>query len=422
MASKIPEEAYPSIPKIEMISDHEVPEDVLPRLVNWAGPIESMAAIFDQLTAMPMDVEFIGLLHQTQEPAASGHLCRGFGIFGSRGVTENAVCLAREQNYVNEEKRAVVWLFAGMGSQWCKMGESLQHIGIARDAIDRCHQILEPFGLDLWSIITSNDPAIFDSVLNSFVGINSIQIALVDILRAVNLPIDFIIGHSLGELVCSYADGSMTLQEVIMCSYWQGKICSEEPLIDGQMAAVGLGHVDIKDQLPEGVYVACHNSSTSCTLSGPKEKVEQFVAELQSKGIYAKSVNSGGIAFHSKYIHGIKVKYFEKLKEAIAEPKLRSEKWLSTSVPIEDGQSTAAKYSCPEYYLNNFLSPVLFEEAVRELPTNSIIVDIAPCGLLQAILKRELPSAIHTPMMQKFSKNNSINILKALGKYVFTDQ
>lgn len=394
------------------------PEDALPRLVNWAGRTDESMEIFDQLTTMPIDAEFIGLLHETQETASIGHLCRGFGIFGNRGVTENAVCLAREQSYFNEEKRPIVWLLSGMGSQWCKMGQSLQEVEIARNTIDRCHQILMAFDIDLWSIITSNDPAIFDSVLNSFVGINSIQMALVDILRAVNLPMDLIIGHSVGELVCSYADGSMTMQEVIMCSYWRGKISTEETFIDGRMAAVGLGHVDIQDQLPEGVYVACHNSSTSCTLCGPKEELERFVDELQSKGIFAKSVNSGRIAYHSKYVYGMKTKYFEKLKETIAEPKLRSPKWLSTSVPIEDRQSPAAIYSCPEYHLNNLLCPVLFEEALRELPTNSIIVEIAPCGLLQAIMKRELPNAIHIPMMQKFSEANSINILKALGKYV----
>lgn len=391
----------------------------LPYLVNWTDRSdEPTLSIFDQIATMPLDKEFIGWLHEMQESTTTDNLCRAYAIFESCGANKNAICLAKEQNCVNKEKRPVVWLFSGMGSQWCEMGKSLRQIKIARDAIDQCHHLLQSFEVDLWSIITSNDPTIFDNIVNSFVGISAIQIALVDILRAIDLPIDFLIGHSAGELICSYADGSLTLEEVIMCTYWRGKICLDESFIDGQMAAVGLSCDDIKEQLPDGVYVACHNSSTSCTLSGSSDAIERFVVELQSTGIFAKSVNSSGIAFHSKYVHGVSTRFLEKVKPMIAEPKLRSEKWLSTSVPIEDWNLPTAKFSSAEYHLNNLLNPVLFEEALRNVPTNSIIVEIGPCGLLQAIMKRELPNAIHIPLMQKFSENNSINILKALGRYV----
>lgn len=393
------------------------PDDLLPRLVNWAGRTdESILSLFDQLASMPMDAEFIGLLHGTQETVADGSVCRGFGIFKNQGVMKDAICLAKEQNYLNEEKRPLVWIFSGMGSQWCKMGEAMVQIEIARNAIEQCHQILQPFGLDLWSIITTSDSTIFDNILHSFVGICCIQIALVDILHAVKLPVDYLIGHSVGELVCAYADGSMTLSETIMCAYWRGKISREEPLIDGLMAAVGLGYADIKDQLPAGIYVACHNSSTSCTLTGPKDSVERFVAELQSKNVFAKTVNTCGLAYHSPYIRGMQKKFHEKLQQTIDEPKLRSEKWLSTSVPKECWHLPEAKYSSAEYHLNNLLNPVLFEETLSQVPSNAMFIEIAPCGLMQPILKRELPDAIHISMMQKNSDNNSLDILKALGR------
>lgn len=393
------------------------PDDSLPRLVNWAGRTgESISSLFDQLVSMPMDAEFIGLLHGIQETVTNGNLCRGFGIFQNQGVTNDAICLAKEQNYVNEEKRPLVWIFSGMGSQWCKMGETLQQIEVARNAIDQCHQILRPFGLDLWSIITTSDSTIFENILHSFVGICCIQIALIDILRAVELPVDYLIGHSVGELVCAYADRSMTLSETIMCAYWRGKISCDEPHIDGLMAAVGMGYADIKDQLPAGIYVACHNSSTSCTLSGPKDSMERFVAELQSKNVFAKMVNTCRLAYHSPYIRGMQMKFLKELEQTIDEPKLRSEKWLSTSVPKECWHLPEARYSSAEYHLNNLLNPVLFEETLRHVPSNAMFIEIAPCGLMQPILKRELPNAIHISMMQRSSENNSLDILKALGR------
>lgn len=64
----------------------------------------------------------------------------------------------------------------------------------------------------------------------------------------------------------------------------------------------GLGYNQMKDRLPHDIEVACRNSDSSCTISGPIDSVNNFVEQLKSEGIFAKSVNVGGIAFHSRYI------------------------------------------------------------------------------------------------------------------------
>lgn len=64
----------------------------------------------------------------------------------------------------------------------------------------------------------------------------------------------------------------------------------ETKCVFGSMAAVGLSYEQIKDMIPEGIEVACHNSSNSATISGPKEDVAKFVSELKSKKIFAKEV------------------------------------------------------------------------------------------------------------------------------------
>ena len=64
----------------------------------------------------------------------------------------------------------------------------------------------------------------------------------------------------------------------------------------------GRGYSEIKDSLPKSIEVACHNSSTSCTISGPAEDVEIYVKQLEHQGIFAKTVNVSNIAYHSRYI------------------------------------------------------------------------------------------------------------------------
>lgn len=66
------------------------------------------------------------------------------------------------------------------------------------------------------------------------------QIGLTDVLRAVGLVPDGIIGHSVGELGCAYADGCVTAEQMIMSAYSRGRASLEVELIKGMMAAIGM--------------------------------------------------------------------------------------------------------------------------------------------------------------------------------------
>lgn len=63
--------------------------------------------------------------------------------------------------------------------------------------------------------------------------------ALVDVLQAIGIKPQGIIGHSLGELACAYADGCLTAEEVVLSAYWRGRGFAEANMPPGGMAAVG---------------------------------------------------------------------------------------------------------------------------------------------------------------------------------------
>lgn len=77
-------------------------------------------------------------------------------------------------------------MFSGMGSQWPKMGQELMKLPVFARAVNQCHEILLPKGIDLLDILNNEDPAVFDSILNCFVGIAAVQIGLVDVLNEVS--------------------------------------------------------------------------------------------------------------------------------------------------------------------------------------------------------------------------------------------
>lgn len=66
------------------------------------------------------------------------------------------------------------------------------------------------------------------------------QIALVDVLTAVGITPDGIVGHSVGELACAYADGTLTAEQTIIVAYWRGRSLLDLNLPPGAMAAVGM--------------------------------------------------------------------------------------------------------------------------------------------------------------------------------------
>nr|CAD7402870.1 unnamed protein product [Timema cristinae] len=287
------------------------------------------------------------------------------------------------------------------------------------------------------------------------------QIALVDFLKAINIIPDGYIGHSVGELGCAYIDGCLTAEETILAAYYRGLASIETDLIPGYMAAIGLGYNDIKSMCPPEIDVACHNSLNSSTISGPENIVKQFVKELTQKNIFARAVNVANIAYHSRYIKPAAPKLLEYLQQTlnentitqivpegcraaaflhldsegssatinlsfvsrvvghtlITEPKLRSSKWVSSSIPESEWESSSARYSSAEYHTNNLLNSVLFEESTKYIPNNAVAIEIAPHGLLQAIIKKSFgPDCIHIPLTLRGHPNAHEFLLASVGK------
>jgi fatty acid synthase len=56
------------------------------------------------------------------------------------------------------------------------MGKSLLKLPVFAAAIDKCQRALKPYGVDVINIITSDDPRIFNNILNCFVGIAACQV------------------------------------------------------------------------------------------------------------------------------------------------------------------------------------------------------------------------------------------------------
>lgn len=234
---------------------------------------------------------------------------------------------------------------------------------------------------------------------------------------ATGITPDIVIGHSIGELGCAYADGCLTAEQTIKVAYYYGLavLNTKNPL--GAMALVGLGYNQIKSILPVNVEVAWHNSQDSCAITGLKESVEQFVLQLKSKDISANVINTLNTSYHSKYFEKTVPSLLEYLKKVIPNPKLRTGKWLSSLVPEEQWGSNLAKHCSAEYCANNLLNPVLFDETFEHVPKGSILIEIAPHGVLQDVLYRSLKKNITSVDLASKNHEDGLSyLLSTFGK------
>ncbi|XP_065210550.1 fatty acid synthase-like [Planococcus citri] len=432
----------------------------IPRIVTVSGRTEeAVDCILNDIEKNCNDEEYLELLHEIFSENISGHLQRGFII-----LQENQPPIRSKTLYSGEE-RPVWFVFSGMGSQWPTMGKSLMNIPAFAESICKSHKILLTKNIDLIRIITEDDPTLFDNILNAFLGIAAIQViistflkfyllkkhtyltwvfkqtklcidqaqsptnrnysemyfflqlALVDVLASVGIKPDGIIGHSVGELGCAYADGCFSAEQLILSAYSRGIVTPETEIMHGTMASVGAGYETMKDKVPEGVEIACHNSPTNCTISGPTELVLPFIEKIKEQKIFVRRINTANIAYHSRCIASFGSKLLSHMQDVVPEPKLRSKKWICTSAPESKWDTDLIKYSSAEYHTNNLLSSVLFEEGCRHIPSNAITIEIAPHGLLNAILQQSLPKTVtNITLTMKNHKNAVEYLLNSLGR------
>ncbi|NWX15444.1 FAS synthase, partial [Aegotheles bennettii] len=387
----------------------------VPRLVQVCGRTQEAVEILLQESRKHGGCSpFLSLLSDISAIPVSSMPYRGYTLVG----TDSDI---KEVQQVQASGRPLWYICSGMGTQWKGMGLSLTKLDLFHQSILRSDEALKNTGLKVSDLLLQADENTFEDTVHAFVGLAAIQIAQIDMLKAAGLEPDGILGHSVGELACGYADNSLTHEEAILAAYWRGRCVKEAKLPPGGMAAVGLTWEECKQQCPPNVVPACHNSEDTVTVSGPLASVNEFVAKLKKDGVFAKEVRSAGVAFHSYYMASIAPVLLSALKKVIPYPKPRSARWISTSIPESQWQSDLARNSSAEYHVNNLVSPVLFHEGLKHIPENAVVVEIAPHALLQAILRRTLkPTCTILPLMKKEHKNNLEFFLTQTGKIHLT--
>ncbi|KAH0550507.1 hypothetical protein KQX54_019824 [Cotesia glomerata] len=206
------------------------PNDDLPRLVVVSGRTqEAVEVLLNDVETRPLDAEYVRLLHNIHADSISEHLYRGYTIVRRRSTTENRT---RDIKQHRGLKRPIWYILSGIGSQWPSMGTAFLRFPIFAQAIKKCDAVLKPRGVDIYDILTNPNESTFDNDVNSYVGIAAVQIGLVDLLTSLGIVPKRIIGHSVGELACAYANGFYTIEQTILTAYSYDLSAKNNHLLD----------------------------------------------------------------------------------------------------------------------------------------------------------------------------------------------
>ena len=283
---------------------------------------------------------------------------RGYVILDEKNeISEKTVCP------IPTERKPTWLLIGGLGSQWRSMAKSLLKLPIFCKSLDSCSSIIKAVDpdVDIFHILCEESSDIEDDIQSMFLGLTVLVICLVDILHAVGLKIDGVIGHSLGDTLCGYPLGIHSMDDLIKSAMMRSKIIAGHPELKGDMYGVsgvasnweGLEHFDI----------ACFNSPTHVTVA---VRNGQSVHNLR-----AKHVKTGGFVFHTSKLEQIKREIVTAM--SFIGVKTRPENWISTSY-----LDTEQPYSIgPEFYIDNLCNPVFFSQNVKNIPKGSIVIEVS---------------------------------------------
>lgn len=278
------------------------------------------------------------------------------------------------------------FVFTGQGAQSWDMGRQLiESHPPFRATLDRCDAVLQSLpGPDRpdWSIVEEllkpQDPA--DSRLGetrlSQPICTALQIALVDLLRAWGVTPKAVCGHSSGEVAAAYSAKILSLEAAMVVAYYRGyhmgqqnaPKASGKPQVTGGMIAVGMSEADTVSELAkfEGrLCVAAVNSSSSVTVSGDLDAIEELHAELSRRGVFARTLVVQQ-AFHSHHMEPLAPAYEKALNECAlykTESRKQDIRMVSsvTARVLRDGDVDAA------YWVRNMVGAVRFADALTSV-------------------------------------------------------
>ncbi|WP_455771931.1 type I polyketide synthase [Streptomyces malaysiensis] len=359
------------------------------------------------------------LAHLEAEPALDP-VDVGWSLVTTRAMFEcRAVLLGTERDELLTGLRAVVSGESAPGttlgtaaedSRLCVLftGQGAQRVGTARGlygespvfaaALDGVLAELDPL-LDrpLREVMWGEDAELINETGWAQPALFAVEAALFEVLRAVGVTPDFLLGHSIGEVVAAYIAGVWSLGDACRVVAARARLMQALPS-GGAMASIALPEAEVVGLLPESVSVAAVNTADSVVISGPREAVDDLVEAVSGQGHRASRLRLSH-AFHSSLMEPMLAEFQQVLESvSFAPPRIPVVSNLTGVLATDE------ELCSPEYWTRQVRSTVRFADGVRWLAEQGVtaLVELGPDGVLSGLARQSCPpETVVVPLLRR---------------------
>ncbi|KAJ5298721.1 uncharacterized protein N7443_006841 [Penicillium atrosanguineum] len=287
-------------------------------------------------------------------------------------VARLAEFLRQKEPSRSAQRPRIGMVFTGQGAQSHALGRKLiTAYPVYKASLEEADGYLRDLGAS-WSLMEELGRDIEASKVNmtafSIPICAAVQIALVRLLETWGIKPSAVTSHSSGEIAATYTVGAISLRLAMGIAYYRSRLAAEVTLnrpIKGSMLAVGLGHLDVEQDLERltgdaRAVVACINSPSSTTVAGKIAAIEELETLLTAEDVFARRLRVD-TAYYSHHMEPVAESYRQALcKMPTDEPKTKRQTCIAFASPV-----------------GSLMQPVQFVDAFIEMVQGDLSVDAA---------------------------------------------
>ena len=262
------------------------------------------------------------------------------------------------------EKRSIVFVFPGQGSQYPGMGKALyQSNDIFAEEFDTVvRHLSRRLERDLKTIMWAEDANnLNESTLLTQCALFAVGYALGKTLMRLGVTPEYAIGHSVGEVTACALAGMWEIDDACDIVVERGKLMERSP--SGRMLSIRTAADEVANYIEAcglPVEIAAINDPKQTVISGTQEDVQRFHDYISQKGLLSIELPVR-FAFHSRFM-------------AEAARDFGNYVALKPSAPLTikivstlTGKTERNALSDPDYWRRQMLNPVDFVSAVLHI-------------------------------------------------------